>query len=157
MRVGVLSDTHGNLPSEVTQAFEGCSHIIHAGDVGGSSVLLQLEAIAPVTAVLGNNDRSLINVLKEYELIELEGVRFLIAHHLDTIEYMLNTWQPGRVLPHVCVYGHTHVPEDFRRNPGGIRMLNPGSLYSPRRGSMKSALLLEVSNGSITSTATISL
>jgi len=157
MRVGVLSDTHGNLPAEVIRAFEDCDHIIHAGDVGGTSVLLQLEAIAPTTAVLGNNDRSLINVLKEHEIVELEGVRFLVAHHLDAIEYLLNTWPPGRVLPHVCVYGHTHVPDDFRRFPGGIRMLNPGALYGPRRGSKKSALLLEVSDGNITNITSVCL
>ena len=156
MRVGVLSDTHGNLPLEAAAAFQGCGHIIHAGDVGGPSLLLELEEIAPVTAVLGNNDFSLVNVLKRHEQIELGGVRFLIAHRLEEIDYLLSTWQTGRVLPHVCIFGHTHVPDDFRRNPGGIRMINPGALYGPRRGSKKSALLLEVSNSSIAQATFIS-
>ena len=155
MRVGVISDTHGNLPAEVIEAFAACDHIIHAGDIGGLALLIELQAIAPVTAVLGNNDHALIGVLNRHELIELEGVRFLIAHRIDDIEYLLSTWQPGRALPHVCIYGHTHNPDDFRRNPGGIRMINPGALYGPRGGSKKSALILKLSNGSIVETAAV--
>ena len=34
MIVGVLSDTHSHLYSEVKKALEGGDHIIHAGDVG---------------------------------------------------------------------------------------------------------------------------
>jgi len=149
MRIGVLSDTHGNLPTPITQAFAGCEYIFHAGDIGSLAVLLELEAIAPVVAVLGNNDFSFTDTLQQFELVELEGVRFLIAHRLEDLEYRLNNWPAGRVLPHVCIYGHTHAPKDFLRKPGGIRMINPGSLYYPRQGSRKQALVLEVSSGSI--------
>ena len=157
MRIGVLSDTHGHLPPEVTEAFKGCEHIIHAGDVGSISILIELEAIAPVTAVLGNNDYSLTNMLPRHQQLEFGGVRFLVAHRLEEIEHLLNTWPTGRALPQVCLYGHTHVPNDFLRASGNIRMINPGSLYYPRQGTKKSALVLEVSNGSISSVVTISL
>ena len=149
MRIGVLSDTHGRLPQEIVEAFKYCDHIIHAGDVGSISVLIELEEIAPLTAVLGNNDYSFMESLPRYKDLELGGVRFLVAHSLDVLDYLLKNWQPGKALPHVCIYGHTHVPKDFLRSPGSIRMINPGSLYGPRGGSQKSALLMEVTGGNI--------
>ena len=155
MRIGVLSDTHGRLPYEAVEAFQGCGHIIHAGDIGSISVLIELEAIAPVTAVLGNNDYAFIDTLPRHEHLELGGVRFLVAHRLEEIDHLLSNWKAGRVLPHACIYGHTHVPDDSLRRPGGIRMINPGSLYGPRGGSRKSALLLEATGGSIVETIQI--
>ena len=47
--VGVIADTHGLLRPEVAAAFAGVSMILHAGDVGGPSILDALSAIAPVT------------------------------------------------------------------------------------------------------------
>ena len=55
--IGVISDTHGLLRPEAVKALRGSSHIIHAGDIGDSKILHELEAIAPVTAVRGNVDR----------------------------------------------------------------------------------------------------
>ena len=55
--IGVISDTHGLLRPEAVAALRGAEHIIHAGDVGAPEVLTALAAIAPVTAVRGNNDR----------------------------------------------------------------------------------------------------
>ncbi len=40
----------------MTAAFAGVDLIVHAGDVGGRSVLAALRAIAPVNAVSGNVD-----------------------------------------------------------------------------------------------------
>src|SRR6058998_3596856 len=57
--VGVISDTHGLLRPEAVMALRGVDAIVHAGDIGTSDVLDRLGAIAPVTAVRGNNDRRL--------------------------------------------------------------------------------------------------
>ena len=46
--VGLIADTHGLLRPEVPQAFSGVNLIVHAGDVGGSTVLRGLAAIARV-------------------------------------------------------------------------------------------------------------
>src|SRR5258708_11069924 len=56
MRIGVISDTHGLLRPEVFEAFRGVDHILHGGDIGGEDVLVELRAIAPVTACAGNVD-----------------------------------------------------------------------------------------------------
>src|SRR5690606_21338013 len=56
MKIGILSDTHGLLRPEVFTHFEGVDHILHAGDLGPLDLLVELEAIAPVTVVWGNTD-----------------------------------------------------------------------------------------------------
>ena len=50
MKIGVISDTHGHLDRRVFGLFDGVDHILHAGDIGYPSLILELEAIAPVTA-----------------------------------------------------------------------------------------------------------
>src|ERR1051326_2108282 len=54
--VGLIADTHGLFRPEIARAFDGVALIVHAGDVGGASVLRELQRIAPVEAVYGNVD-----------------------------------------------------------------------------------------------------
>ena len=53
MKIGLISDTHNYLDPRVPEIFAGVEHILHAGDVGLSSLIVELEQIAPVTAVVG--------------------------------------------------------------------------------------------------------
>jgi uncharacterized protein len=55
-RIGILSDTHRELPSQVFNLFSQVQHIIHAGDIGDWDIIVSLQALAPVTAVYGNCD-----------------------------------------------------------------------------------------------------
>src|SRR6478735_10016501 len=55
-RIGLISDTHGLLRPEALAFLQGCDHIVHGGDIGSQRILDDLAAIAPVTAVRGNND-----------------------------------------------------------------------------------------------------
>src|SRR5215212_7896747 len=82
-KVGVISDTHGHMDPRVKEIFEqaGVDHIIHAGDIGLPFLILDLEDIAPVTAVLGNNDAAVD--YKETEIVELRGRKFLVHHIVD--------------------------------------------------------------------------
>ena len=54
--IGLISDTHGQLPDEALAAMADVDHIIHAGDIGGPEILHALEALAPTTAGLGEKD-----------------------------------------------------------------------------------------------------
>src|SRR6476469_1551949 len=54
--IGVISDTHGLLRPDVHTALSGVELILHAGDVGGDEILIELGLIAPVRAVYGNTD-----------------------------------------------------------------------------------------------------
>ena len=76
MRIGVISDTHDFLDPKVPILFAGVEHVLHAGDIGGHLVLLELEQIAPVTAVGGNTDDPGYHY-RETQAVELAGRRFL--------------------------------------------------------------------------------
>ena len=65
MKIGVISDTHNLVRPEVFNAFDGVDLIAHAGDIGDQDVLIELETLAPVKAVLGNNDWGLPPKYKE--------------------------------------------------------------------------------------------
>ena len=56
MQIGIISDTHGNLPSQVFSIFKGVDYIFHAGDIGSQSIIGDLENLCPVFAVYGNID-----------------------------------------------------------------------------------------------------
>jgi uncharacterized protein len=124
MRIGVISDTHDFLDPKVPILFAGVEHVLHAGDIGGHLVLLELEQIAPVTAVGGNTDDPGYHY-RETQAVELAGRRFLLHH-------IVNPHAPpeavreklGRERPDVVVFGHTHKP--FCQTLGGTLYFNPG-------------------------------
>jgi len=139
MKIGVLSDTHGFFDPGITRLFAGVDHILHAGDVGDPMIELELQSIAPVTLVVGNNDPDLS--LKETEIMELAARKFLIHHIVypqspaDKIKARI-----ARERPDVVVFGHTH--KRFCETIGGILFFNPGYAGKPRFGADRSAAIL---------------
>ena len=129
MKIGIISDTHGHLDSQVSKWFAGVDHILHAGDIGEPSIILELEQIAPVTAVLGNNDFGLN--FKETEVVLLNGKKFLIHHivHPPMPEELIRR-RITREAPDVVVFGHTH--KKFSEQLGSTLFFNPGYAGKPR-------------------------
>src|SRR5207244_12911147 len=82
MKIGVISDTHNFLDPKIPKLFAGVEHILHGGDIGLPWVILELEAIAPVTAVLGNTDDGRLQ-FKETEIVELAGRKFMVQDIVD--------------------------------------------------------------------------
>jgi hypothetical protein len=132
MRIGVISDTHGLFDPAIYQHFVGVEHILHAGDIGDRSVLRQLEAIAPVTAVSGNVDGYGRSGYPSERLIELGGRRIALRHILFEGGRLTREGRAflEREQPDVCIFGHTHQPkaEWF----GKTLLFNPGSA-GPKR------------------------
>jgi putative phosphoesterase len=126
LRVGVLSDTHGLLRPEALAFLAGCDHILHGGDVGCAEILDRLAAIAPLTAVRGNNDRELGNwQLRDAEQVRLGEVAVYLIHDLHELAV-----EPSAAGIRVVISGHSHKPSIEERN--GILWFNPGSC-GPRR------------------------
>ena len=81
-RIGIISDTHDVLPVEAFNALADCEHIIHAGDICSPEIICDLQALAPVTAVLGNNDfNEYGSSVRRFARPVVDGVRFLVAHY----------------------------------------------------------------------------
>ena len=142
MKIGLISDTHGHVPNTVHTALAGVNCILHAGDVGPMDVITELEAIAPVYAVLGNTDHGI--ALPETRLEEFDGRKILI-HHIVDVDYPSQTVREllSTEKPEIVVFGHTHMPFDERRSK--IRFINPGSASQPRGGTAPSVAILELS------------
>ena len=66
IKIGILSDTHDLLRPEVIEVLQGCDTILHAGDISSQRILDQLEQIAPVKVVRGNNDKEWAEVFADY-------------------------------------------------------------------------------------------
>lgn len=146
MKIGVISDTHGFLDPRVEKIFAGVAHILHAGDIGDSMIELQLKIIAPVTAVLGNNDAGL--PFKETELVTLARKKFLI-HHIVNPRVLSEKVEAAikRDRPDAVVFGHTH--KKFSETVDGVLFFNPGYAGKPRFGAERSVAILHCDENGI--------
>lgn len=125
-RVGLISDTHGLLRPEAVTFLRGSNHIVHAGDIGDATVLRQLNVLAPVTAVRGNNDRGpWADVIPESQVLQVDNVLMYVLHDLAELDL-----DPGAAGFQVVVSGHSHQPLVETRD--GVLYVNPGS-SGPRR------------------------
>jgi putative phosphoesterase len=139
-RIGVISDTHNFLDPKIPPLFRGVEHILHAGDIGQPSLILQLEQIAPVSAVLGNTDDAGLHY-RLTEIVNLVGRKFLIHHIVnprdldESLQRRINREQPA-----VVVFGHTHKP--FFETIGSTIFFNPGYAGKSRFGMERSIAIL---------------
>lgn len=145
IKLGLISDTHGLLRPRVHSVFEGVDVILHAGDVCGDDILLELGAIAPVHAVAGNcdpiDDPNLPLVFEH----TFEGVRVRMSHGNE-----LGRPKPEQLLAaypgaDVIVYGHTHHQLIFKT--GDVMVVNPGSA-GQRRFNMPPTVAVMTIDGS---------
>ena len=126
MRVGLIADTHGLLRPQALDALRGSDRIVHAGDIGDPAILAALSALAPLTAVRGNNDtEAWAQRLPETARLECGGVSIHVLHDRKTLEI-----DPARECIGVVVAGHSHRPLVEPR--GAVLYVNPGSA-GPRR------------------------
>lgn len=146
MKLGLISDTHGFLDPRLSRIFRGVDHILHAGDIGPDFLIAQLQAIAPVTAVLGNNDDSPCFPLTQ--VVQLGAVKFLI-HHIVTPRALTDELKArvAKEKPDVVLFGHSH--QQFDQIIKGVRFVNPGYAGKPKFGAERSVALLELSGKSI--------
>jgi hypothetical protein len=111
---------------EALEFLRGSDFIVHAGDIGHPGVLAALRALAPVTAVRGNNDRDdWARAIVETEVLRVDEVSIHVLHDLAELDL-----DPAAAGFRVVVSGHSHQPRIEER--GGVLYVNPGSC-GPRR------------------------
>ena len=138
--LGLISDTHGRLPTQINNIFEHVDGILHAGDIGSGTILEALELIAPVVAVKGNMDwGSWTSQLREIAIFSICNIRIGLVH--DRYQLPTNR-QIARC--RVIVSGHTHRALIEERN--GVLLINPGSAGQPRANRPASVALLHISD-----------
>lgn len=125
--IGIMSDTHGYLDPFLLEAFAGCVGVIHAGDVGKTAVLEQLEEVVDVYAVRGNIDGQDLRFLPLSRIDEFGGKRIATLHIAGDPQ---RPRKAARTLiyeerPDVFIAGHTHIPVVGRVQ--GTLWINPGA------------------------------
>ena len=130
MKIGIVSDTHDNLP-RIAAAVEllsaaGAEALIHAGDfIAPFSVKALLEFPGEVYGVFGNNDGEKAGIKRIWKhvfygpyLLELGGLRILVAHEEEALSRA-----PYDDVD-VRIFGHNHKAEIRDGRPLDI---NPGT------------------------------
>ena len=147
MRLGVISDTHGLLRPKVFEVFKQVDHILHAGDVGEPQILIELEAIAPVTAVYGNADPPELRArLQQVVELELDGFAIVVTHGNQFGHPTPAKLHEAFPRAEIIVYGHTHKPllELVDRT---VTVMNPGGAGHPRFNLKPSVGIMELEAG----------
>jgi putative phosphoesterase len=155
MRIGVVSDTHGHLPSARRAAELLEEHkvhqVLHCGDIGTPEIV-HIFSRWPCHYVFGNCDHDTAALTDAIELvdqtchgefgeIELAGCRIAMVHGHDHRRFQEAI--ASQTFRLVC-YGHTHVPDQHYE--GKTLVLNPGALFraNPRTIAIVDLPALEV-------------
>jgi hypothetical protein len=144
MKIGIVSDTHGNVVNfkKAVSWFnaQNIKLILHAGDIGDPESLEESlqDFDGGFFGVFGNMDQDFKILVEEYNKIskgkieentfktEIEGKRIAINHFSDEAKKLA---QSGKF--DLVFYGHTHRPwsEKIGVSVGGsCHMINPGEL-----------------------------
>ena len=152
MLVGLISDTHGLIRAEALAALDGVEMILHAGDVGGHSVLRELGAIAPVHAVYGNTDDPAQGLPQGLDLT-LGALTIHVSHGHEigspTPERLVREYDAD-----VIVFGHTHKP--VIQTIGKTLIINPGAA-GPRRFKLQPTVAILTIAGTVASASLVHL
>jgi uncharacterized protein len=138
MKIAVIADTHGKLPTHVVDQIRTADEIWHLGDFTDPSMLVAVRRIGPAFhGVVGNCDYGID--LPEKLRLERGGRSFLLIHippaKLEGADFLL--------------HGHTHLPRD--EQIGATRVLNPGTIGKPNHGAPCSFAWLEIDeSGAVT-------
>jgi putative phosphoesterase len=144
--IGLISDTHGLLRPAVHGALAGVDMILHAGDVGGDEILMELSTIAPVRAVYGNTDPPGAARLVARIDDVFDGVRVHVSHGHELgaprTELLLAAYDAD-----VLVYGHTHKALIHRATDGRL-VVNPGAAGPARFDVVPTVARMLITDGS---------
>lgn len=130
VRIGVLSDTHGFFDPKIPDYFGTCDEIWHAGDIGDEEVIIKLNRIAPVVAVYGNIDGSLIRSRYPGQQRQTrEGLDIWMIHIGGYPGNYDGRVRPAifRNPPDLFISGHSHILKVMPDKKYRFLHINPGA------------------------------
>jgi len=145
VKVGILADTHDNVPmiAKAVAVFTsmGAEALVHAGDfIAPFAVKRLVEFDGEIHAVYGNNDGEKAGIAKILPTVEeppaefaLGGVSFCLVHDIAAVDDI------EALEVDVVVYGHTHKRREARA--GDTLVINPGEAGGWLHGVCEAALL----------------
>lgn len=163
MRIGLIADTHmpgtlRDLWPQALDAFRGCDHILHAGDLHTLEVVDELNRLAPIHVARGNGDAGLHDArLQDVWQIDVGGLRIGMIHQFPSPARKSAASLTAYLERHfghagfdVVVYGHTHLESVHRIE--NMLCVNPGSPTLPRNQSLRPGTIafLDIDRGTVT-------
>lgn len=152
-KIGILSDTHSYLDTNLQSFFEDCDEIWHAGDIGDISIMDQLSSWKPVKAVYGNiDDISVREKYPEYMVVSLEDTEFLLVHIAGAFgNYNKKITDILKQNPKIsCIIcGHSHILKVQYDEKHQLLYINPGAAGKHGFHQIRTALKFEVTNQKI--------
>lgn len=148
MRVVVFSDSHGDINRciSVMEAVGKVDMIFHLGDIYRDvEDLKTLYPDIPIEFVIGNNDWNFTGERRKF--VDVDGHKIMLTHghaYRTNEELAKDAAENGAEL---ALRGHTHQAGDWVGEPGGVHVLNVGSVSYPRGGEPCSCGILETENG----------
>lgn len=143
MLIGLISDTHGHLPADVSRVFNNVDYILHAGDIGDDNIITELRTLAPVDAVYGNIDTwPVVSNYHRLIFIPFGPVSVCLIHDIVSVKYFQFELFKKNITPGIVVSGHTHIPgfEYFHNT----LYINPGSASRPKHSKLGSVALINI-------------
>ncbi|SKA90033.1 hypothetical protein SAMN05443428_11016 [Caloramator quimbayensis] len=133
MRIGVVSDSHGNLYmlDKAIKSMGNLDYIIHLGDEYRDIIKVNEKYKLPIEYVSGNNDFGAERIPEK--ILSISGKKIFITHgHRYNVYFGLESlyFKALETDAELVLYGHTHV-QDIK-SKGDIILLNPGSVSRPR-------------------------
>lgn len=141
MKIGVISDTHGQVDLALAAArefiFRAVDAVIHCGDVGSDMVLTEMSALLgtldiPIYAVLGNcdiheglscfRDEPGINLMGRVAHLTLADRKIAVLHSDDDAHF--SALVHSRLYDYIF-FGHSHTRRDEKIH--NTRIINPGA------------------------------
>lgn len=152
MNIGLLSDTHSVLDSNVFEHFKGCDEIWHAGDIGDVEVADRLEKFKPLRAVFGNiDDKNLQARFPEDLWFDCEGMKIWITHiggappnYNPRIKKILK-----ERVPDIFICGHSHILRVKKDDKLNMLYINPGAAGNHGFHTMKTIIRMQIADAKI--------
>lgn len=153
MKIGLLSDTHSYLDPRIVTYFKDCDEVWHAGDIGDSSLVAELEQFKLLRGVYGNiDDKKVQSRFPEDLRFNCEGIDVLITHIGGTppnynprIKKILKEKAPD-----LFICGHSHILRIQRdANYNNMLYLNPGAAGNHGFHKTKTIVRFEVNDKKI--------
>jgi uncharacterized protein len=152
-RIALVADSHGQVRASLLRRLAGVDLIVHAGDLGARAVLSDLEGIAPLCAIAGNNDTpgkwpageaAICSDLPAVFRIVLKGGDLIAIHGHQFPQVATRHARLRAAFPDArcIVYGHSHRRcVDTNTSPW---IVNPGASGRARAYDGAGGLLLTV-------------
>ena len=148
MKIGIISDTHGNWNSidKALSLAQDMDMWLHCGDCVPDAEYLQSLVEVPVHGVAGNCDWPMGDPVYE-KIIDAAGHKIFLTHGHNygvryTQEYVMEAAETQGA--DIAVYGHTHIADCVKSS---ILVLNPGSVARPRDENNGSFMIMELNEG----------